>query len=244
MKQQNLIYGIHPVLQALEAGKNLDKIFIQNGLKGDLINELKHAIHDRKLFINYVPKDKLDRITNNNHQGVIAFSTEIEYADIEQLVPAIYERSETPLILICDGVTDVRNFGAIARSAYCAGAHAIIIGSQSAAPVNEDAIKTSAGALHHIPVCKSLNLKTTLNYLKECGIGIIGCTEKTETMIYDVDLAQPVAIIMGSEDKGISPSIRSLIDTNAAIPVSGNVGSLNVSVAAGIILFEAIRQRR
>ena len=240
----NIIYGIHAVQQAIEAGKNIDKLFIQNGLKGELITSLKHAVHERQLFIHYVPKEKLDRITPKNHQGVIAFSTEIEYASLEMLVPQIFEKSETPLILVLDGVTDVRNFGAIARSAYCAGAHAIVIGVNNAAPVNEDAIKTSAGALHHIPVCKENNLKSSLNYLKECGIRLLACTEKTEDTIYDTDTKEPVALILGSEDKGISPALLQLADARASIPVSGNVGSLNVSVAAGIILFEALRQRR
>ncbi len=240
----NIIYGIHAVQQAIEAGKNIDKLFIQNGLKGELITSLKHAVHERQLFIHYVPKEKLDRITPKNHQGVIAFSTEIEYASLEMLVPQIFEKSETPLILVLDGVTDVRNFGAIARSAYCAGAHAIVIGVNNAAPVNEDAIKTSAGALHHIPVCKENNLKSSLNYLKECGIRLLACTEKTEDTIYDTDMKEPVALILGSEDKGISPALLQLADARASIPVSGNVGSLNVSVAAGIILFEALRQRR
>ncbi len=241
--KSNLIYGIHSVMEAIEAGKTIDKIFVQNGLKGDLIFELKNLIHERKLFINFVPKEKIDRLTTKNHQGVAAFITDIEYDDIEQLVPQLFERSEMPLLLVLDGVTDVRNFGAIARSAYCAGVHAIIIPANGAAPINEDAIKTSAGALHHIAVSKVNNLKTTLNYLKECGIQLIACTEKSKDTIYEVNLNQPIAIVMGSEDKGISPGILQMMDFKVSIPVLGNIGSLNVSVATGITLFEALRQR-
>ncbi len=241
--KSNLIYGIHAVMQAIEAGKTMDKIFIQNGLRGDLIFELKNLVHDRKLFINYVPKEKIDRLTTKNHQGVAAFITDIEYDDIEVIVPQIFERGEVPLILVLDGVTDVRNFGAIARSAYCAGVHVIVIPSNGAAPINEDAIKTSAGALHHIAVSKVNNLKTTLNYLKESGIDLVACTEKTKSAIYEVNFVSPVAIIMGSEDKGISPAVLQMADFKASIPVQGSIGSLNVSVATGITLFEALRQR-
>ncbi len=241
--KSNLIYGIRAVMEAIEAGKTMDKIFIQNGLRGDLIFELKNLVHERKLFINYVPKEKIDRLTLKNHQGVAAFITEIEYDDIEIIVPQIYEKSEVPLILVLDGITDVRNFGAIARSAYCAGVHAIVIASNGAAPINEDAIKTSAGALHHIAVSKVNNLKTTLNYLKESGISLVACTEKSTDTIYKSNFDQPIAIIMGSEDKGISPAILQMADMKTSIPLVGSIGSLNVSVATGIILFEAIRQR-
>lgn len=241
--KSNLIYGIHSVMEAIEAGKTIDKIFVQNGLKGDLIFELKNLIHDRKLFINFVPKEKIDRLTTKNHQGVAAFITDVEYDDIEALVPQIFERSEVPLLLVLDGVTDVRNFGAIARSAYCAGVHAIIIPANGAAPINEDAIKTSAGALHHIAVCKVNNLKTTLNYLKECGIALVACTEKSKDTIYNANFNQPVAIVMGSEDKGISASVLQMMDSKVAIPIQGTIGSLNVSVATGVTLFEALRQR-
>ena len=241
--KSNLIYGIHSLIEAIEAGKTMDKIFIQNGLKGDLVFELKNLIHEKKLFINFVPKEKIDRLTNGNHQGVAAFITDIEYDDIEEIIPQIFERSELPLILILDGVTDVRNFGAIARSAYCAGVHAIVIPANGAAPINEDAIKTSAGALHHIAVSKVNNLKTTLNYLKECGISLVACTEKSKETIYDINFDQPVAIVMGSEDKGISAGVLQIMDSKASIPVTGIIGSLNVSVATGITLFEALRQR-
>jgi 23S rRNA (guanosine2251-2'-O)-methyltransferase len=241
--KSNLIYGIRAVMEAIEAGKTIDKIFIQNGLKGDLVHELKTRVHDHKLFINYVPKEKIDRLTNGNHQGVAAFLTDVEYDTIEQIIPSVFERSETPLILVLDGITDVRNFGAIARSAYCAGVHALVIAANGSAPINEDAVKTSAGALHHIPVCKVNNLKTTLNYLRESGLTLIACTEKTNDTIYRTDLNRPLAIVMGSEDKGISPSIIQMMDSKTLIPITGNIGSLNVSVATGIILFEALRQR-
>ncbi len=241
--KSNLIYGFHSLIGAIQADKTIDKIFIQNGLKGDLVFELKNLIHERKLFINFVPKEKIDRLTNGNHQGVAAFITDVEYDDIEELVPQIFERSEIPLLLILEGITDVRNFGAIARSAYCAGVHAIIIPANGAAPINEDAIKTSAGALHHIAVSKVNNLKTTLNYLKECGISLVACTEKSKDTIYDIDFNMPVAIVMGSEDKGISPGVLQMMASKVSIPMQGSIGSLNVSVASGIILFEALRQR-
>ena len=238
-----MIFGIRAVLEALHAGKEIDKIFIQNGLKGDLIQELKEVLHQREVFINYVPIEKVNNLTRANHQGVVAFVSPIVFADLENLVPMIFEKGETPLLVILDRVTDVRNFGAIVRSISCAGGHAVIIPARGSAQINEDAVKTSAGALHNVPVCKIQNMKTAIHFLKECGVSVLACTEKTESLIFDADLKGPVALLMGNEGEGISTEYLKLADSRAKIPITGPIESLNVSVATAICLFEAVKQR-
>jgi len=239
-----LLFGTRAVIEAVKAGKEIDKLLMQSGLNNELSNELKTLIRDFNIPFQYVPAEKLNRVTGKNHQGVIAYISEITYQNIENIVPGIFEEGKVPLLLILDRITDVRNFGAIARSAECAGVNAIIIPSKGAAQVNGDAIKTSAGALHKIPVCRSENLKNTIDYLKSSGISIVSCTEKTDSYYYDLDLTLPVAIIMGSEEDGISGEYLKRSDFKAKIPLMGEIGSLNVSVASGIILYEALRQRK
>lgn len=239
----NLTYGIRAVIEAINAGKEVDKILIQQGLNNPLFNELKPLIRDKNIPFQYVPPEKLKRLTSQNHQGVIAYITSITYQKIEDILPGIFEQGKTPLILILDRITDVRNFGAIARSAECAGVDAIVIPSRGSAQINADAIKTSAGALHKIPVCRTDNLKATLDYLKESGLQIVACTEKTDSNYYTIDLTLPSAIIMGSEEDGVSPEYLKRSDQKAKIPLLGEIGSLNVSVATGIILYEAVKQR-
>ena len=243
LSADEMIYGIRTVMEAITAGKAIDKILIQNGLQGDLIRELKILIHQCELPYQYVPIEKLDHITQKNHQGVICLISPIRYQPLQQIVPMIYEDGKTPLILILDRITDVRNFGAIARSAECAGAHAIVIPEKGTVRITNDAIKTSAGALYNIPVCRESNLKDTIQYLKDCGIRILACTEKGELNYSKTNMSAPLAIILGSEEDGISPEYLKLSDEKTFIPMLGNIGSLNVSVAAGILLFEAIRQR-
>lgn len=240
----NFIFGLRSVIEAIKSGKEVDKLQLQNGIQGELSGELRELIKEFNIPFQYVPVEKLNRLTQKNHQGVIAFISEITFQSIEDILPTIFEKGETPLILILDRITDVRNFGAISRTAECAGVQAIVIPSRGAAQVNADAIKTSAGALHKIPVCRSNNLKNTINYLKESGLSIVSCTEKTNKFHYDIDLNQPCAIIMGSEEDGISPEYIKLSDQQAKLPLKGEIGSLNVSVAAGVILYEALRQRR
>lgn len=239
----NLIFGTRAVIEAIKAGKEIEKILLQKGLSNQLFNELRQALKTNPVPYQFVPPEKFRKITDKNHQGVIAFISELHYYKIEDILPEIFERGEVPVLLILDKVTDVRNFGAIARSAECSGVHAIIIPTKGSAQINADAVKTSAGALHRIPVCREDNLKHTIDYLKESGLTVIACHEKTDKLLYDADFKKPVAIIMGSEETGISGEYLKRSDLAVKIPMKGNIASLNVSVATGIILFEVIRQR-
>lgn len=242
--EEHLIFGIRSVIEALNAGKDIDKLLLQKGLNNELFQQLRKALRGKDhIPFQFVPVEKLNRLSDKNHQGVIAYLTEISYANTEELLSQVFERGKVPLVLILDRITDVRNFGAIARSAECAGVDFIIIPTRGAAQINGDAIKTSAGALHRLPVCREDNLKNTLSYLKECGLQIVACHEKTETLIYDCDFTKPTAVIMGSEDNGISGEYIKRSDVEVKIPMPGNIASLNVSVASGIVLFEAVKQR-
>jgi 23S rRNA (guanosine2251-2'-O)-methyltransferase len=241
--KNNLIYGIRPVMEALEAGKTLDKVFVQNNLRGDLFRDLKQLLYSSGIQIQYVPQEKLNRLTRKNHQGVVAFLSIIPYHDITSIIPGIFEKGEMPLILILDRISDVRNFGAISRTAECTGVHALIIPQKGAAQVNEDAIKTSAGALHRIPVCKSTNLKDTLKFLKDSGLQVLTASEKGNDPYHKIDMNMPLAIVMGSEEDGVSEELMKLSDQLVSIPILGQIKSLNVSVAAGVLLYEAVRQR-
>ncbi len=243
MDKENLIYGLRPVIEAIKSGKEIEKIFIQNGLRGDIYIELFQILRDNDVHSQYVPVEKLNKLTPKNHQGVVAYTSIISYTKVESVIPFIYEQGKTPLILILDRITDVRNFGAITRTAECAGVDAIIVPTRGSAQINSDAVKTSAGALHKIPVCKSDNLKETIDYLKKSGLQIIAATEKTDDYYYKTDFLAPTAIIMGSEEDGVSPEYIRLSDHKVKIPLSGDIESLNVSVACGVILYEAIRQR-
>ncbi|HXB40621.1 MAG TPA: 23S rRNA (guanosine(2251)-2'-O)-methyltransferase RlmB [Bacteroidia bacterium] len=239
----NFIFGLRAVIEAIEAGKEIEKILIQRGIAGELFNQLRKALRGSEIPFQIVPPEKIKRLTNKNHQGVIAFVAEVTYYRSEDLLPNVFEEGKTPLLLILDRVTDVRNFGAIARSAECAGVDFIIIPSRGSAQINADAIKTSAGALHRIPVCRENNVKETIAYLKEYGLQVIACHEKTDKLIYASDFSKPTAILMGSEDTGISSEYLKLCDYAVKIPMPGKTASLNVSVATGIVLFEAIRQK-
>ncbi len=240
---ENLIFGTRAVIEAINASKEIDKIIIQKGLSNQLYSELRKAIKDLDIPIQIVPLEKINRITSKNHQGVLAFVSQITYYDVEDVLTDVFEKGKTPLVLILDRVTDVRNFGAIARSADCAGVDFIIIPSRGAAQINADAVKTSAGALNRMKVCRVDNLKNTIDYLKESGLQIIACHEKTESYHFNADLTKPTAIIMGSEENGISSEYLKRSDMQVKIPMVGNIASLNVSVATGIILFEAVKQR-
>lgn len=241
--EENMIFGTRAVIEAVNAGKEIDKIIIQKGLSNQLYSELRKAIKDLDIPIQIVPPEKINRITSKNHQGVLAFLAQITYYDAEDLLGQVFEKGKVPLVLILDRVTDVRNFGAIARSADCAGVDFIVIPSRGAAQINADAVKTSAGALNRIPVCREDNLKQTIEFLKDSGLQIIACHEKTENYHFDADLSKPTAIIMGSEENGISNEYLKRSDIQVKIPMVGNIASLNVSVATGIILFEAVKQR-
>jgi 23S rRNA (guanosine2251-2'-O)-methyltransferase len=242
-ENESMIFGLRPVIEAVKNGKQLDKLFIQNGLKNELFGEMMALLKKHNIVYQYVPIEKLNRLTSKNHQGVVGYISSIEYSKIENVLPAVFEAGKTPLLLILDRITDVRNFGAIARTAECAGVDAIIIPSKGAAQINADAIKTSTGALHTLPVCREDNLKDVIEYLRESGLQVVACTEKTNDYYYDIDFTLPCAIIMGSEEDGISPEYLKRSDSKAKIPLMGEIGSLNVSVAAGIILYEAVKQR-
>lgn len=241
--EEHLIFGTRAVIEALNAGKDIEKILLQKGLSNELYNQLRQALRGNTVPLQFVPPEKLRRITDKNHQGVIAYLTEITYYSSTDLLSEVFESGKTPLVLVLDRVTDVRNFGAIARGAECAGVDFIIIPSRGAAQINGDAIKTSAGALHRIKVCREDNLKNTLEFLKQSGLQIVACHEKTDKLIYDADFLKPTAIIVGSEENGISSEYLRRSDVQVKIPMSGDIASLNVSVASGIVLFEAIRQR-
>lgn len=241
--EEQMIYGIRPVMEAIHAGKEIEKIFISHGARGELMQELKQMLRESKLVYTEVPVEKLNRLTRKNHQDVVCFVSSIVYEKIENIIPLVFERGQTPLILILDRITDVRNFGAIARTAECSGVHAIVIPSRGAAQISADAVKTSAGALNSIAVCREGNIRSALEYLKECGLQIIAATEKTSQLHYDADYTAPSAIIMGSEEDGISTDLLKMADLKIKIPLFGTIESLNVSVACGVILYEAVRQR-
>lgn len=241
--QDQFIFGIHAVREAINAGKDIDKILVRRGVGSDLFKELMSDIRRHDIPLQQVPVEKLNRITRKNHQGVIAWLSQITYSSIFSLLPTIYESGEDPLILLLDGVSDVRNFGAIARSAECAGVHAIVIPFSGSAAINSDAIKTSAGALHRIAVCRERDLLTAARFLKDSGLRLFAATEKAEENIYQADLTGPAGIIMGSEDRGVSNALLKDTEFWVSIPMKGSIASLNVSVAAGIVLFEVLRQR-
>lgn len=238
------IFGLRPVLEAIEAGKTIDKLMIQKGLQGDLYYELLDKAKEYGIPMQQVPGQKLNRLTGKNHQGVFAFISPIDFYQIENVLPRLYEEGKNPLILILDRVSDVRNFGAIARTAECTGVDTIIIPEKGSASVNEDAIKTSAGALYQIPVCKVKSLKETIKFLQLSGIAVTCASEKTGDTLYDMDFSGPTAIVMGSEDDGVSNELIRISDNLAKLPIFGEIGSLNVSVACGAFLYEVIRQRR
>jgi 23S rRNA (guanosine2251-2'-O)-methyltransferase len=240
---ENFIFGIRPLIEALEKGEKPEKVLIQQGLIGENFQQLFQIIRREKIPHQMVPVEKLNRVTRKNHQGVIAFISLISYQPLDQLLPMIYDQGEMPLLVLLDRVTDVRNLGAIARSAECFGAHAIVIPDKGSAPVNADAIKTSAGALSRLPVCREGNILETIAFLKASGIRVIAATEKSTESVDQADMKGPLAIIMGSEDKGISYPVLKMADQSVSIPMKGSIASLNVSVAAGILLFEAHRQR-
>lgn len=242
MEKNTEIYGIRAVIEAINSSKDIDKIFIQTGLKGKLIGQLESLIRKNKINFSYVPTQKLDRLSKKNHQGVIARIAPIKFYTIDSF-SEVLEKSNNPFVLILDQINDVRNFGAIIRTAEISGVDGIIIQNSSSAPVNSDTIKTSAGAIFNIPICKVNHIKDAIYHLQSMNISIISASEKSEKNIYDVDLKVPLAIIMGSEQKGINKSVINLSNESVKLPMYGKIESLNVSVACGIFLYEVVRQR-
>lgn len=239
----NFIFGTRAILEAIDAGKEIEKVLIQKGLKNELIIGLTSRMKSLKIPFTQVPRERLNRLTRKNHQGAICFISPIQYSSLDNVIETAYSKGKDPFLVILDRITDVRNFGAVARTMECAGADALVLQSKGNALIGGDAMKTSAGALNILPVCREENLKNTIKSLKAQGIRIIGCTEKTDQMIYDADLTGPLSIIVGSEEDGISPEYLKLCHDLAKIPIKGKIESLNVSVSVGIILYEALRQR-
>ena len=239
---ENIVFGIRPVVEAIESHKQIEKLYIKRGAEGQLMNELKDLCMRHHLRWQDVPIEKLNRLTRGNHQGVVAQMAAIDYVTVEDILERVPE-DETPLIVVFDGVTDIRNFGGIARSAECAGAHGLITPLKNSAPVNADAIKTSAGALNVIPVARVGSIRNTLKALQADGFQVVAATEKSRKLLYDADFRKPTVIVMGAEDVGISKEVLKLCDEQLAIPLIGHIESLNVSAAAAIMLFEVVRQR-
>ena len=238
-----MIFGVRAVIEAIQAGKEIDKILVKQDIQSDLSKELFTALRDTQILVQRVPVERINRVTRSNHQGVVAFISSVTYQKVEQLVPALLEQGKSPLLVMLDGITDVRNFGAIARTCECAAVDAIIIPTRGSVSVNADAIKTSAGALHKLPVCREQNLKNTLQYLKDNGFHIVAATEKGDYEYSKGEYTGPMCLIMGAEDTGVSYDNLALCDEWVKIPMLGTIESLNVSVAAGILIYEAIKQR-
>ena len=243
MDNTTQVFGLRAIIEAIASGKTIDKVFLQKGLRGELFKELESLIRRESINSSYVPVEKLNRLTKQNHQGAVANISPIAFFDLENLVLNITESGKVPLFLLLDQLSDVRNFGAIIRSAECCGVDGIIIQKKGGAPINADTVKTSAGAVFKIPICKTDHIKDAIYYLQASGINVVAATEKTETNLYDIDFKIPTAIVMGSEGRGINPSVLKIVNNKAKLPMYGEIGSLNVSVACGAFLYEVIRQR-
>lgn len=243
MEKEHQIFGIRAIIEGIQSGVAIDKVFIQSDTQGDLMKELLKVMKQKSVNFSYVPVEKLNRLTPNNHQGAVATISPIAFHDLELLIDKVVESGETPFFLLLDQLSDARNFGAIIRTAECTGVHGIIVQKQGSAPVNGDTVKTSAGAVFNVPICKVEHIKDAIYLLQSSGIKTVAATEKTEQNIYDISLKEGVAIIMGSEDRGINPSVLKIVDEKGKLPMFGSIGSLNVSVACGAFLYETVRQR-
>ena len=241
--EKDMIFGIRAVIGAIQAGSEIDKILVRRDMTSELSRELFTALNGLEVPVQKVPLEKLNRITLKNHQGVIAFISPVTFQHIEDIIPSIYEEGRMPFIVVLDGVTDVRNFGAIARTCECAGVDAIVVPLKGGAALNGDAVKTSAGALLKIPVCREHNIVNALKFIVSSGIKVVAATEKASQNYTETSMSEPLAIVMGAEDEGVSPEILRLCDNMVKIPMLGTIDSLNVSVAAGVLIYEAVRQR-
>lgn len=243
MTSEDYIYGLRAVMEAIEAGKEIDKIFISKELHGELASQLISMAHGSRIIVQRVPPERINRITRKNHQGVLAMMAAVTYHRLDHTVPELYEAGILPFIVLLDGITDVRNFGAIARTCECAGVDAIVIPDRGSVSVGGDAIKTSAGALHHIPVCRCNSIAWATKFLRENGYNVVAVSEKADFPYTEGDYTGPVALVMGAEDTGISPEVMKHCSSKVSIPMFGNIESLNVSVAAGVMIYEVVRQR-
>ena len=243
MKKETLLFGIYPVIEALKAKQTIDKAYVQKGLQSPKIDAIVADLEALNTTISYVPLEKMEKLCRSNHQGIILISSPIEFVALETMVEAVLESEKTPLFLILDQISDVRNFGAILRTAECTGVDGVIIQKKGGAPVSGDTVKTSAGAIFNIPICKVDHIKDAIYYLQGSGITTIAATEKTQDTIYNLELNEPMAIVMGSEGLGVSKSVLTIVDKKASLPLLGVINSLNVSVACGALLYEVVRQR-
>jgi 23S rRNA (guanosine2251-2'-O)-methyltransferase len=243
MEKDNFIFGTRAVLEAIDSGKQIEKVLLKQEARNELSRELLTVLKARKIYFQFVPFQKLNKISRKNHQGVIAFISPVVFYDVEEIVTRIFETGKTPFILILDGVTDVRNFGAVVRTAECAGVDAVLVPEKSSAGINADAVKTSAGAIFNIPICRTNSLKKTIEKLKLSGLRIISASEKAQNYYYKTDFTLPTALVVGDEENGISDTILSLSDDTVKIPIIGQIKSLNVSVAASVLIYETVRQR-
>ncbi|MCH5345903.1 MAG: 23S rRNA (guanosine(2251)-2'-O)-methyltransferase RlmB [Muribaculaceae bacterium] len=243
MEREDYIFGLRAIIEAIEAGREIDKLFLAKDLHGDLAAELIEKAREAAVYIQRVPIERINRITRKNHQGALAILSAVTYYPLEHLVPDLYEAGRLPFVVVLDGITDVRNFGAIARTCECAGVDAIVIPKHGSVSVSGDAVKTSAGALHHIPVCRENNISRAVKFLKDNGYQIVAVSEKANINYTKADYTTPVALVMGAEDVGISPTVTALCDTHVSIPMFGNIKSLNVSIAAGVVIYEVVNQR-
>ena len=244
MAKSNMIFGIHPLLEALEAGREIDKVMMRRGLRTEESARILALSRERSVPVQFVPEERLGRLTQRQHQGVIAFISEIEYTPLEELVARVYEEGRAPFIVLLDGLTDVRNFGAIARTAECAGVDALVIPERGSVSVTADAVKTSAGALHRIPVCRVSSIAAAVGLLQSSGVRVVAASEKAEERYTETTLQLPLGLVMGAEDHGVSTDVLRMADSITRIPQVGAIGSLNVSVAAGILIYEAVRQEQ
>lgn len=243
MESQQYIYGIHPVIEAIYSGKTIDKIYLQKGLKGINYKRIKEIIKKHLIPFQLVPREKLRSLTLKNHQGIFAFISPIEFHNLDEIIPKIYENGKNPLLLVIDRITDVRNFGSIVRTAECGGVDAIIIPSKGSTLISSDAIKASSGAILKVPICKEKDLYKSLLILKNYGIQLVAATEKSATTFYEVDFSFPIAIIIGNEQSGIDSSYLSLTERQVKLPMLGKISSMNVSVVCGVLIYEVIRRR-
>lgn len=241
--KSQVVFGIRAVIEAIESGKQVDKVLMKKDLGGELARELLSVTREYNVPVQRVPVERINKVTRKNHQGVIAFMAAVDYYHVDDIVPALYDEGINPLVVVLDGVTDVRNFGAIARTCECAGVNCIVIPERNSVSVNADAVKTSAGALNYLPVCRERNLVKAVQYLRDSGFKVMGASEKTDLNYTKADFTGPVAIVLGAEDTGISTNVLKLCDTLVAIPEFGQINSLNVSVAGGIMIYEVVRQR-
>lgn len=243
MTDTTTIFGIRAVIEAIQNKKTIDKIFIQKGLSGPLFLELQQHLSASDHNISYVPIEKLNRLVKGNHQGVVAKISPIAFANLEEIVAKTLDKETSPLFLLLDQIDDVRNFGAIIRTAECCGVDGIVVQKKGGAPITADTVKTSAGAIFNVPIIKVDHIKDAIFYMQASGIKVVAATEKTEDLLYSKNLSEPIALVMGNEGKGISPSVLKLVDEKAKLPLQGTIGSLNVSVACGAFLYEVVRQR-